>query len=170
MGTSAIVRDQQLRAQPGMPGNAVVPPSPFLGVLPPWMWERPKRLWLQPFSAIVNLAASANVTASFQVDNELFFVAYYSAATVRANAAGKALQTGFPLTVALQTANNELFQPAAGSNDINNLFGTAQQPSVWALPMILKPGDTLNAVVTNNHNATAVDVALALMGFLVSRK
>ncbi len=171
MGTSAIQRDVQLRAQPGMPGNAVAPPSPFLGVIPPWMWERPKRLWMQPFSGatLTNIAAGAAAAGQFVVDTSLYFVAYYGTITVRANAAGKALQTGFPMTISFATANNELFNPAQVPNDINNVLGTAAQPSVWSLPMILQPGDTLVASLTNNHNATAVDVALSLMGFLVSR-
>jgi len=162
-------RDQQGRAQPGQPLNLVPPPSPFLGVIPAWMWDAPKKLWTMPFTAITNLAGAASTTCSFQVDANYWFVAYYGCNTTRANAAGKAIQASYPLTIALATQSNELFQPATLTNDINNLLGTAAQPSVWALPMILEPTTTLTATIANT-GATAVDVALMFMGFLVHKK
>lgn len=169
MGTSAVTQDQMRRAGPTMPGHLMVPPSPFLGVLPPWMWEAPKELWTAPFiPQAATLAAGLNQTLNYQVDRNYYAVFYYGSLTVRASAAGKAIQAGFPLTFFLSTQNNDVYQPSGTTNDANNLFGTASQPAVWALPLILPPNTILNMLITNTHNATAVDVWPMLMGFLVN--
>jgi hypothetical protein len=170
MGTSAIIRDQMGRAQPTMPGNAVPPPSPFLGVLPPWMWDAPKKLWQANFTPQgTAVAAAAQLSMSYTVDDNFYFVGYYGSLIVRADAAGKAIQADYPLTVFLSTQNNDVYQPAGTTNDVNNVFGTAKQPSVWALPMILPPRTTLTALFTNT-GATTVNIWPMLQGFLVASK
>jgi hypothetical protein len=61
------------------------------------------------------------------------------------------------------------FNPANTPADIENVFGSAKQPSVWALPLIIPAGTGFTMTLTNLHNATSYNVRVALAGFQVAR-
>lgn len=165
MGTSAITRDAMLRAMPG--NEALIPPSTFLGILPREMWDKPKRLFAVPFT-ILNQLANSQRQAQFQADVDNDYVFYYGAFSPR-SVDNQTVVVDPPLLVALSTTGNQQsYNPPQQSNDVANIFGTARQPSVWAMPLILPAGQTL-VLDVQSLSATALNCRFTLMGFRVAR-
>jgi hypothetical protein len=166
MGTGAIIRDAMLK---GMPGNeALIPPSTFLGILPPEMWNKPKRLFAVPFT-ILALLQNTTRTAQFQADVDNDYVFYYGAATTRSADNLTVISPAALLIDLSTTGNQQSYNPPNQGNDIDNVLGTARQPSVWAMPLILPAGQTLIMTVTALGLSATLNFRATLMGFRVAR-
>jgi hypothetical protein len=164
MGTSAITKASQREAMPS--GRAFAPPSPFLGILPPYMWDLPKRLFNQPLT-FLNLAANGNAAQTFRADTNHDFVAFY------ANWQGRAtdnltIPAVIPLLVDIAVDGGQSYNPANQPVDIETIFGNAKQPAIWAVPLIIPAGTGLTITLTNLHNATPFNVRVTLQGFQVT--
>lgn len=166
MGTGAIVRDAMMR---GVPNNMTsAPPSTFLGILPPEMWDKPKRLFAVPFT-LLNFVANSNRSAQFQADVDNDYVFYYGALSTR-SVDNLTLVADPAMIVDLSnTGNQQSYNPPNQGNDIANIFGTARQPSVWAMPLILPAGQTLVMNVTSFGLNASLNFRATLMGFRVAR-
>lgn len=153
----------------GVPGNQnMIPPSTFLGILPPEMWDKPKRLFAVPFTILTFLQNTVR-TAQFQADIDNDYVFYYAAVTTRA-VDNLTLVADPALLVDLSTTGNQQsYNPPNQGNDIANIFGTARQPSVWAMPLILPAGQTLIMNVTALGLSASLNFRATLMGFRVAR-
>lgn len=162
--TSSIMQDQMRRGTPG--GAALAPPSPFLGILPPEMWDRPKRFFVQPLS-FLNLIAGEVRGVPFRADTNHDFVAFYATYFAR-SVDNLTVVVSPPLLVDMSLEGGFSFNPAGAPVDIENVFGTAKQPSVWAVPLIIPRGTGFTMSLTNLHNATAFNIRVALAGFQVA--
>lgn len=160
MGTSAIIRDDVRRTTPA--GMAGAPPSPFLGILPPRMWERPKTFFTVPLD-FIGLAAGETRPVRVQPRTDADFVAFFGSMVVRK---GAALVEAPALLVDMAAEGGEGYNPQGAPVDALNLFGTARQPAVWAVPIIVTAGTGL-IVRLNNAGPDALDVRMALAGFRV---
>lgn len=167
MGTGALVRDAMMR---GVPNNqTVTPPSTFLGILPPEMWDKPKRLFAVPFTVLTFVTATTRV-ASFQADVDNDYVFYYGAASYRSADNLTVIADPPAMLVDLSTTGNQQsYNPPNLGNDVANVFGTARQPSVWAMPLILPAGQTLVMNLTSLAFAATLNFRATLMGFRVAR-
>lgn len=166
MGTSAITRDAMAKAMPG--NDALIPPSTFLGILPPEMWNKPKRLFAVPFT-ILTFAQNTSRVAQFQADVDNDYVFYYAAYEARV-VTDLTLAVNPLLIVDLSTTGNQQsYNPPTQGNAVDNIFGTARQPSVWAMPLILPAGQTLVMNITAGALTASVNFRATLMGFRVAR-
>ena len=161
MATSVFVRDAAAAAAPGGMG---APASPFLGILPPDMWARPKVFYVQPMD-FLGMQGGESRPLTIRMDPGRDFVAYTGNVTARK--AG-AIVDAPPLLVDLSAEQGQGYNPNGLPVDVGNLFGTARQPAVWPLPLII-PAGTGFVVRLTNAGADALDVRAALLGFYVAR-
>lgn len=162
-----ITRDAVQRAL--ATGELNPPPSPFLGILPPEMWGREKKPLFAPLTAL-NVAISGGTgTASFRADPNHDFVGFIATLVTRKTDAAHTKVTDYPVLVQITMEDGTQFQPAGAGvvNEVDNLFGTARQPAVWSIPLIVPAGQQVNFTFTNNHNADALDIRGTLQGFNV---
>lgn len=134
----------------------VLAPNWFLGLIPRELWDKKKSFFIYSADASP-LAALATVTVNTQIQNDSHFVCIGGCALVtdnadtavinspsNASAAGKLIQVtdvaaGYPLS--------QVPVP------LENLFGTAQLPAIWALPKIFRKGTTIATQIQNLYNA-----------------
>lgn len=163
-----ITRDAVQRAL--ATGDLNPPPSPFLGILPPEMWGRSKKPLFAPINALAIPANGGQVVATFRADPNHDFVGFIATACVRTTDAAHTKVVDQPLLLLITMEDGTQFQPAgAGTqNEVDNLFGTARQPAVWSIPLIIPAGQQVQFIVTNNHNANVLDFRGTLQGFNVS--
>jgi hypothetical protein len=131
------------------------------------MWDRPKRFFVQPLN-FLNIIAGAVVPVGFRADTNHDFVAFYGTYFAR-SVDNLTVATSPPLLVDMTLEGGFSFNPGGNPADIENVFGSARQPSVWAVPLIIPAGTGFTMTLTNLHNATAFNVRTALAGFQVGK-
>lgn len=162
LGTSAVVQSEQRR----MAGNDGATASPFVGILPPDLLARTKSFYVAPLDVLA-LAAGGNGTGSFVADTNHDYVFYYGTYRARAVADG-AVVANPPILADVSQNGGVEYNPNDKPVDIDNLLGTATQPSVWGIPIIVMAGQTLNVRLTSAA-AVALNVRMALVGFRCAR-
>lgn len=146
----------------------VPPPNPFLGILPEYMWQRAKRTLWVALNALA-IAPGGTADASYRADPNHDFVGFIACVKVRNSTdAGKIVLTDMPVLVSAQMENGTQFQPAGASNELDNLFGSAKEPAIWSLPLIVPASQQVTFTFTNNHNADTLDIRATIQGFTVS--
>lgn len=143
------------------------PPSPFLGVVPADMLHTTKSLFVVPLTWL-NLAPGASTSQTYQADPAWDFVAYLGNISVRSTDNQTAIDNP-PLLVSLADSSGRALQPPGAAIDVATLFGTAQQPAVLTMPLVIRAGETYSFTMQNLHAATSYNVRLALCGFLSQR-
>ncbi len=134
----------------------VLAPNWFLGLVPREFWNVKKTTFIYE-ADFVPLNALATNTVNTQIQNDSHFLCIGACALVtdnadavvinspsNANAAGKLVQVvdvaaGFPLS--------QVPVP------LENMFGTAMLPGIWALPKLFRKGTTIATQVQNLINA-----------------
>lgn len=164
MGTSAIMRDTQLRQTPA--GLVLPLPSPLLAMLPPQLQGLPMQWWVQPIN-FFPINHNTAVSQGFQTDSAHYFAAWYGSISVRSSD-NQTDRPNEPLLVQITDLQNLNYNPANFPVDVRNVFGTAQLPAVWPSPLIVGPNGGMNFNLTNNDNANNLNVQIALLGMLIS--
>ena len=146
-----------------VPTGRAIPPHPFVGILPPELWNLTKIPFFQPFQ-VLGLAAGATGVATVKADPGFALVAYFANVSLR-SADNVTDRTGHPVTVSISDPSGRTYNPAQMPNDIRNIMGTAAQPSILPLPIIIMPGASLDLAFTNLHPADVLNIRGTLMGF-----
>lgn len=153
----------------GVPAGALQPPAnPFLGILPAEMWDRPKRIFFATLEALGVAPGQAGV-ASFRADPNHDFVGYIACGEIRANDAPGTDKSADPVVVTVQLEDGTQFQQAGKANAFANLFGSAKQPALWTLPLIIPAGQSVSFTFTNLHNADTLNIRATVQGFNVQK-
>lgn len=150
-------------------GDLNPPPSPFLGILPPEMWGRKKKLLFAPLKALNVATNGGQGQGSFRADPNNDFVGFIATVETRKTDAAHTKVVDYPVVVNITMEDGTQFQPAGAgvTNPLDNIFGTARQPAIWAIPLIVPAGQQVQFNFTNNHNADALDIVGTLLGFNV---
>lgn len=151
-------------------GEMQPPPSPFLGILPQELWFKKKRTCWVPLNALA-IAPGANGLAAYRADPNHTFVGFIACVKVRDNAdAAHGALTDMPVLVSAAMEDGTPFQPsgAGQQNELDNLFGSAKEPAIWSLPLIVPAGQQITFTFTNNHNAKTLDIRATVQGFTVA--
>lgn len=164
MGSSVITSNIAQRQTPA--GLTLPLPSPLLAMLPPALQGYPMQWWNQPVNFF---PINHNTTAvqGFTTDNTHFLAAWYGCVSVRSND-NQTDEPNMPLLVSITDTKNLNYNPAGFPIDVRNVFGSAQQPAVWPMPLIVANNGGLNLSLTNNHNANNLNVQFAFLGVLIS--
>lgn len=165
MGTSVVTREAQ---QGTMPAGQLVPQlSQLVGVLPARYAGAKKQSFFVVFEALALLAATSKAV-TFRVDPNFDFVAVAAYGRLR-SADNLTSKDGNPVLVALADEQGKSYASNATALDFDNFFGSAKQPAVLAVPLIV-PGPTgLTFTFTNLHNVDSLNIRTVLAGFLVSK-
>lgn len=144
----------------------ILAPNWWLGLVPRELWDRKKTFFIYEID-FVPLAISATSVLSTQIQNDSHFLIVAgvalvtdSAGAVVINAPNGANSTGKLVTIRDVAAGFPLSQVPV---PVENMFGTAQLPAVWAIPKLIRKGSTLEATV-QNLIATAHNVRLSFWG------
>lgn len=148
-------------------GQALAPPNPFVGILPRHMWDREKTFFAAPVD-FLNLAPGAKTPVQLRASDTEDLVIFYGAYIAR-DGAGAPVDRPALLVELTTQATGVQYQPQGKANDIENIMGTAKQPSVWPVPLIIPARRDLTVNLTNS-TAAALNVRLTFMGFLVGQR
>jgi len=165
MGTSAVIREAQQGTTPG--GQLVPQLSQLVGVLP----ERYARARKQSFFVIfeaLGLLPGVTKPVTYRVDPNFDFVAISAYGKLRSND-NLTQKDGNPVLVGINDETGRSYIPNNGSIDFDNFFGSAKQPAVLAVPLIVSGPTGLTITFNNLHNADNLNVRTLLAGFLVAK-
>lgn len=137
--------------------------NPWLYFLPPDLRTRVKDFFT--YSAnFLPLAASGTATVDIAIQNDSDFLIV--AATRVVSSEDNATEVTFPpllVTIVDSSSGRQLMDRAV---HIENLFGSAQRPSVWPSPKLIRAAGTLSTTC-QNLTATARNVRISYLGFKV---
>lgn len=138
--------------------------GPFFGLLPRPLLRRVKDFFVYTAEFLpLPAGGTQTVNTAIQADSDFLIVAVTRVWTETDN-------TTFVLAVpALVTVTDA----GSGRNlmdravHVDNLFGTAQLPSYWPYPKLIRASGTLNTTVQNLDGATAYNARMSYLGFKV---
>ena len=161
MGITGSVMERQT------PSGLTLPlPSPLLAMLPSNLQGKPMQWWAQPANAL-NVAALSPGVAQFVTDSNHYFAAWYGCVSVRAVGDQTDLTLNFPTTLTLTDVQNLNYGPPAVPNDLRNVFGSAAQPAIWPMPLIIAPNSGLIVTLQNLHATQAANYRFTWLGALI---
>lgn len=145
-------------------GGAAPQLGPFFGLLPRKLLRRLKDFFVYT-AEFLPLAAggTATVNTAIQADSDFLIVAVTRVVTDIANTTFLA---NVPQLVTITDAGSgrNLMDRAV---HMDNLIGTAQLPSYWPYPKLIRASGTLNTTVQNLDGANARNVRISYLGFKV---
>src|ERR1700687_965024 len=161
MGTASV--DARQRA--GMPSQQVMPPSPWLQILPRNLWNRNKDGFVYHLDFVTVGNAAVPLPVNITADPDFVIVYGTRIATAADNTTFIA---NVPATVNIvDTGAGRALSSAAVHSD--EWFGTAQLPAYWAFPKFMRAASTLSVTV-NSLEATVRNIRLSFHGFKVFGK
>ncbi len=165
MGTSAVIRESQ---QGATPGGALVPQlSQLVGVLPERYARAAKQSFLVNFDSL-NQAAGTVKQVTYRVDPNFHFVAIMAYGKIR-DVTNLINKDGNPVLVGITDETGKSYIPNNGALDFENFYGSAKQPSVLAVPLIIEGPTGITFTFNNLHNADVLNIRTCLSGFLVAK-
>lgn len=127
---------------------------------------RPRAMDFSEYGAAWNpIATGTVVTQNINIQSDSDFLAFSGVITVRANAAGFALDANQPLLVRVEQGGSGRFYTNI-VQDVRNMFGTAQDPMWYAAPLVMSAGSTI-AVTLENIGAADLVVRVGFSGVKV---
>lgn len=145
-------------------GGAAPQLGPFFGLLPRPLLRRVKDFFVYT-AEFLPLAAggTATVNTAIQADSDFLIVLVTRVVTDTLNTTFSA---NVPMLVNVTDAGSgrNLMDRAV---HMDNLFGTAQLPSYWPYPKLIRASGTLNTTVQNLDGGNAYNVRMSYLGFKV---
>jgi hypothetical protein len=127
-------------------GQAINPPAGVLGWLPPRFWGTIKEYFAYPAN-FLPLVANATQTETISIQSDSDFILLY--ATLVGTATDNVTPLVFrPALVQLRDASSgtDLFQ---SPTHVENVFGDAMQPGIFAVPYYLRANSALQVTLQN---------------------
>lgn len=127
-------------------GTAINPPAGVLGWLPPRFWPNIKEFFAYSVN-FLPLAASGTQTQSISIQSDTDFILLYG--TMVATQTDNVTPLAFaPALVQLRdgSSGNDLFQSPL---HVENVFGDAMQPGIFAVPYYLRANSNLQVTLQN---------------------
>lgn len=142
-------------------GARILPPAGALGWLPPMFWPQIKNFYAY-VTEFLPLSASTTATNVITIQSDSYFVILY--ATITETTTDNATLLPFnPLLVNLTDSSSGAAFTSLPIH-ANNLFGDAQNPGIFTVPYIMRPGASLSVQV-QNLEAVNRNVRIAFVGF-----
>ena len=143
--------------------------NPFFGILPQALWKRTKDFFTYNADFVGTFSINAGSTVTFdiaiQADSDFLIVAL--ARVVTDGTVDELTATGFPpLAVTIvDTGSGRQLQDRA--SHIENLFGTAQLPSYWPQPKLIRASSTFSTTIQNLDPGNGFQARLSYIGFKI---
>lgn len=132
-------------------GGRIAPPWGALGWMPKTFWPYIKNYFgfHLDFVGSNQLPASGSVSLNIQIQSDAYFTILY--ATLIATDTANTTRLPFaPAMVQLQdSGNGQSFFSTQGGAHVDEVFGDANNPGIFAMPYTLKPSATLGVTLTN---------------------
>jgi len=162
----AATAQTQNVAQGSPPQRIYQLPANYLGLIPRGMLRKLKDFFVNVpvISTGTELPASGARSYSFQVDGDADFCTLYLVGEVYTSAYAAVVNNPAILVDVRDTGSGR--SPFSAPVLWDNLFGTAQRPSLLGFPKIYRANSTVN-VQLQNQVATAYVVNMAFVGFKV---
>ena len=151
--------------QGAYPVAQILPPlNPFLGLLPKALWKRVKDFFTFTVEWLpLAISESASKTFSTQGDSDFLILMGTRVVSTVDNLTATAFP---PMLVKIEDSGSgrNMMDKAV---HLENLFGTAQQPSVWPFPKLIRANSTVTVTLQNLSAASAFNARLSFLGFKV---
>jgi hypothetical protein len=143
--------------------QVATPMNPFLGLLPTAMWDKQKDFFIYSVE-FLPLAVSATATQPIAIQSDSHFLVEFITGVVTDTTNATFIANVPELALITDSGSGRQFMDRP--IHWNNVFGTAQLPSVLPFPKIINAGSTVTVQLTNLE-ATARNVRIAFLGFKV---
>lgn len=164
---ASVTRERQ---RPGVPqAQPILAPNWFLGLVPREYWNVYKTFFIYE-QDFIPLALGATTVGNIQIQNDSHFLCVAACAlvtntvnTVVINSESNASAAGKLVLITDVGSGAPLSSVPV---PLDNLFGTAQRPAVWALPKLFRKGGTLATQIQDIFGA-AHNVRLSYWGIRI---
>jgi hypothetical protein len=147
----------------------ILAPNWFLGIVPREFWNVKKTFFIYE-ADFIPLALSATATINTQIQNDSHFLCI-GGCKLQTDV-GNAVVTDSPSTANATGILVQITDVAAGFPlsqvpvPLENIFGSAQLPAIWALPKLFRKGTTI-ATQVQNLIATARNLRISYWGIRI---
>jgi hypothetical protein len=159
MGTAAA----DARQRQGSPSAQLVPPAPWMQILPRELWRKRKDGFVFHLD-FTPLAANGNATLPLNVSADADFVIIFGTRIVTAVDNVTFIANVPELVTIVDTGAGRAL--SSSPVHIDEWFGTGQLPAYWAYPKFLRANSSLS-VTLSSLEAVARNVRLSFHGFKV---
>lgn len=134
----------------------------YYKLLPPEVFRATAKDFFVYSASFLPLAASGTGSDVIQINSDADFLVCAGVRTGR-DVNGAALAIGATVNLIDSGSGRQIFDD---DQDVDNIFGTAQLPSVWPYPKLLTKASSISV---NVRNLTATDnyLRIALLGFKI---